>query len=260
MRRTNKNQSKNQSTELLTAANAALPAPAVDDATTTKGAKVKPTTPEESKQSKGDVFAGLRAWLRIDSDTTEANRRAAELIGTGVAPLDAVKQAQKECKGRGSEACTVAQFVDELSKYHRLADVLEFTPFASLADVDEYFTDSDRVVIYHSITDDDTAETIDKDETGVYQVYTATATVLGVQFTEICKYAYHDATWLRCYQALRSANIPHDLRAKAARRGKDLRKQAEALTAICNKLLSIGASPDAVAEWIPAEIRNAEID
>ena len=103
-----------------------LPAPAVEDATTTKGSKVKPVASDdvEMDTSKTAIFAALRSWLKIDNDTAMANSRAGELIAAGVAPLDAVKQATKECRGRGSETCSVSQFVEELRKYPNFGDIL----------------------------------------------------------------------------------------------------------------------------------------
>lgn len=237
-----------------------LPAPAVDDATTTKGAKIKPIAPDvdDKDTSKTAVFAALRSWLKIDSDTTAANDRALELIGEGITPLEAVKQAQKECRGRGSESCTVSQFVEELRKYPNFGDLWPFIPVDRVADGCETIAtlinaDNGNVVTYHAPGDDD-----DSDDNNNYQTATATATVLGVEFSECYRYKVRLATWLSCWQALRSCSMPQDMAAKAARRGKELRKQAQALSTICAKLIKKGAAPAKIREYIPAGILNAE--
>lgn len=235
-----------------------LPAPAVDDATTTKGSKAKPVAVEDvENQSKAAVFAALRSWLKIDSDTTAANARALVLMSEGLEPIEAVKQAQKECRGRGSESCTVSQFVEELRKYPNFCDLWPFIPVDRVADGCEIIAGlidakNGNVVTYHAPGDEDTEGEND------YQTATATATVLGVEFSECYRYKVRPATWLSCWQALRSCTMPTDMAAKAARRGKELRKQAQALSAICSKLIERGADPARIREYIPAGILNAE--
>lgn len=235
-----------------------LPAPAVDDATTTKGSKAKPVAPDdvEKDTSKTAVFAALRSWLKIDSDTTAANTRALELIAEGFAPLEAVKQAQKECRGRGSESCTVSQFVEELRNYPNFGDLWPFLTFVENGDacngiVEHIDAGNGNVLTHHAPGDDD-------DNDNDYQTATATATVLGVTFSECYRYKVRPATWLSCWQALRSCNMPAEMAAKAARRGKELRKQAQALSAICSKLIDRGADPAKIRDYIPAGILNAE--
>lgn len=239
-----------------------LPAPAVDDATTTKGSKAKPTAsdPDEGSNSKTAVFAALRAWLKIDSDTAKANTRAGELIAAGVAPLDAVKQATKECRGRGSESCTVTEFLDELRNYPNFGDLWPFLISAGINTGDAcngigelINSGSGNVVTHHAPGDDDS----DDDSEGGYSTATATATVLGVTFTETYRYKVRPATWLACFQALKSCDMPRAMAAKAARRGRDLKKQAQALNEICSKLLSMGADPAKVRDYIPAGILTA---
>ena len=238
-----------------------LPAPSVDDATTTKGTKAKPVAADdvEKDTSKTAVFAALRSWLKIDSDTTAANARALELIGEGIAPLEAVKQAQKECRGRGSESCTVSQFVEELRNYPDFGDVFPFIPIdknnvnTDIYDwVDELLDAGNGNTITHHAPGDE-----DDDDNNDYQTATATATVLGVEFSECYRYKVRPATWLSCWQALRSCNMPAEMAAKAARRGKELRKQAQALSQICQKLIEKGADPAKIREYIPAGILNA---
>lgn len=250
MARTKKTTNKND----VTVNNPAqvLPAPAVDDATTTKGTKVKPVAADdvEKETSKTAIFAALRSWLKIDSDTTAANTRALELIGKGIAPLEAVKLAQKECRGRGSESCTVSQFIAEVEKYPNIGDIYNLLGCDGLA-VGEGKSDT-TVTTYHAPGDDDSEGESD------YQTATATATVLGVTFSECYRYKVRPATWLSCWKALRSANMPAEMAAKAARRGKELRKQAQALSAICAKLIEKGADPAKILEYIPAGILNAE--
>lgn len=227
-----------------------LPAPAVDDATTTKGDKTKPVAHDDSDtNSKTAVFAALRAWLKIDSDTAKANARAGELITAGVAPLDAVKQATKECRGRGSESCTVSAFIAEVEKYPNIKDIYNILGCDGLTI--GYGKSDTMVTTYHAPGDDDSEETSD------YQTATATATVLGVEFSECYRYKVRPATWLSCWQALRSCNMPAEMAAKAARRGKELRKQAQALGEICKKLIEKGADPAKIREYIPAGILNA---
>lgn len=232
----------------------ALPVPAVDDATTTKGAKAKPVAVDdvEKDTSKTAVFAALRSWLKIDSDTTAANARAMELISEGLAPLEAVKQAQKECRGRGSESCTVSAFIAEVENYPNIKDVYNILNCDGFA-VGEGKSDT-MVTTYHAPGDDDN----DDDNGGGYSIATATATVLGVTFTETYRYKVRPATWLACFQALKSCDIPKTMAAKAARRGRELRKQAQALDTICSKLLSKGADPAKIRDYIPAGILNAE--
>ncbi len=239
-----------------------LPAPAVDDATTTKGTKAKPVAPDEVEKdtSKTAVFAALRAWLKIDSDTTAANARALELIDEGIAPLEAVKQAQKECRGRGSEPCTVSQFIEELRNYPNFGAVFPFIPIdkknvnTDIFDwIDELLDAGNGNTITHHAPGDD-----DDDDNNNYQTATATATVLGVEFSECYRYKVRPATWFSCWQALRSVNMPADMAAKAARRGKELRKQAQALSQICSKLIGSGADPAKIRDYIPAGILNAE--
>ncbi len=260
MARTKKTTNKNE----VTVNNPAqvLPAPAVDDATTTKGAKVKPIAhdADDKDTSKTAVFSALRSWLKIDSDTTAANNRALELIGEGLAPLEAVKQAQKECRGRGSESCTVSQFVEELRNYPNFGDVRLFIPIdqknvnTDIFDwIDELLDAGDCNTITHHAPGDD-----DDNGENDYQTATATATVLGVTFSESYRYKVRPATWLACWQALRSCNMPTDMAAKAARRGKELRKQAQALSAICSELIEKGADPAKIRDYIPAGILNAE--
>lgn len=239
-----------------------LPAPAVDDATTTKGDKTKPVAHDDSDtNSKTAVFAALRAWLKIDSDTTAANTRAAELIAAGVAPLDAVKQATKECRGRGSESCTVTEFLDELRNYPNFGDLWPFLISAGINTGDAcdgigelINSGSGNVVTHHAPGDDDN----DDDNEGGYSIATATATVLGVTFTETYRYKVRPATWLACFQALKSCDMPKAMAAKAARRGRELRKQARALSEIFDKMLSMGADPAKIREYIPAWILTAE--
>lgn len=257
MARSKKTTNKNEVTVNNPAA--VLPAPAVDDATTTKGAKVKPIAPDvdDKDTSKTAVFAALRSWLKIDSDTTAANTRAFELIGEGIAPLEAVKQAQKECRGRGSESCTVSRFIEELRNYPNFGDLLPFLTFVENGDACEGIAEhidagNGNVLTHHAPGDDDSEEGSD------YQTATATASVLGVTFSECYRYKIRPATWLSCWQALRSCNMPAEMAAKAARRGRDLRKQAQALNEICSKLLSMGADPAKVRDYIPAGILNAE--
>lgn len=249
MARSKKTSNKNEVTEVNNPAQV-LPAPAVDDATTTKGAKVKPIAPDvdDKDTSKTAVFAALRSWLKIDSDTTAANDRALELIGEGIAPLEAVKQAQKECRGRGSESCTVSAFIAEVEKYPNIKDIYNLLGCDGLA-VGDGNSDT-KVTTYHAPGDDD-------DEGSDYQTATATATVLGVTFSECYRYKVRPATWLSCWQALRSCNMPAEMAAKAARRGKELRKQAQALSEICKKLIEKGADPARIREYIPAGILNA---
>lgn len=263
MARTKKTTNKNE----VTVNNPAqvLPAPAVDDATTTKGAKVKPIAPDvdDKDTSKTAVFAALRSWLKIDSDTTAANDRALELIGEGIAPLEAVKQAQKECRGRGSESCTVSAFIAEVEKYPNIKDIYNLLGVEKYPNVKDIYNllgcdglavgdgNSDtKVTTYHAPGDDD-------DEGSDYQTATATATVLGVTFSECYRYKVRPATWLSCWQALRSCTMPAEMAAKAARRGKELRKQAQALSEICKKLIEKGADPARIREYIPAGILNA---
>lgn len=252
---------KTTKTSKLTVNNPAqvLPAPAVDDATTTKGDKTKPVAHDDSdNNSKTAVFAALRAWLKIDSDTAKANSRAAELIAAGVAPLDAVKQATKECRGRGSESCKVTEFLDELRNYPNFGDLWPFLISAGINTgdacngIDELINSgSGNVVTHHAPGDDDSD---DSDSEGGYSTATASATVLGVTFTETYRYKVRPATWLACFQALKSCDMPRAMAAKAARRGRDLKKQAQALNEICNKLLSMGADPAKVRDYIPAGI------
>lgn len=239
-----------------------LPAPAVDDATTTKGSKVKPVATDdvEKDTSKTAIFAALRSWLKIDNDTAKANSRAGELIAAGVAPLDAVKQATKECRGRGSEACTVSQFVEELRNYPNFGDILPLITIdkknvnTDIFDwIDELLDAGNGNTITHHAPGDD-----DDSEGDNYQTATATATVLGVTFSECYRYKVRPATWLSCWQALRSANMPAEMAAKAARRGRELRKQAQALSTICAKLIEKGANPAKIREYIPAGILTAE--
>lgn len=229
-----------------------LPAPAVDDATTTKGAKVKPIAPdvEDKDTSKTAVFAALRSWLKIDSDTTAANARALVLMSEGLEPIEAVKQAQKECRGRGSESCTVSAFIAEVEKYPNIKDIYNLLGCDGLT-IGDGKSDT-TVTTYHAPGDDDSEEGSD------YQTATAMATVLGVTFTECYRYKVRPATWLSCWQALRSASMPADMAAKAARRGKELRKQSQALSAICAKLIMKGADPAKIRDYIPAGILNAE--
>ena len=237
-----------------------LPAPAVDDATTTKGDKTKPVAHDDSDtNSKTAVFAALRAWLKIDSDTAKANSRAGELIAAGVAPLDAVKQATKECRGRGSESCTVTEFLDELRNYPNFGDLWPFLISAGINTGDAcdgiaelIDSGNGNVVTHHS-----PAELLEGEQETDYQTATATATVLGVTFTETYRYKFRPATWLACFQALKSCDMPRQMAAKAARRGRDLRKQAQALNEICNKLLSMDADPAKVRDYIPAGILTA---
>lgn len=249
MARTKKTTNKNDVTVNNPAA--VLPAPAVDDATTTKGAKVKPIAPdvEDKDTSKTAVFAALRSWLKIDSDTTAANARALELIGEGIAPLEAVKQAQKECRGRGPESCTVSAFIDEVEKYPNIKDIYNLIGCDGLA-VGDGKSDT-TVTTYHAPGDDDS------DDDNNYQTAMATATVLGVTFSECYRYKVRPATWLSCWQALRSCNMPAEMAAKAARRGKELRKQVQALSEICKKLIEKGADPARIKEYIPVGILNA---
>lgn len=258
MARTKKTTNKNEVTVNNPAA--VLPAPAVDDATTTKGAKVKPIAPDvdEKDTSKTAIFAALRSWLKIDSDTTAANARALVLMSKGLEPIEAVKQAQKECRGRGAESCTVSQFVEELRSYPNFGDLWPFIPVDRVVDGCEIIAslitaDNGNVVTYHAPGDDDS-----DDSDNNYQTATATATVLGVEFSECYRYKVRPATWLACWQALRSCTMPQDMAAKAARRGKELRKQAQALSAICAKLIEKGATPAKIREYIPAGILNAE--
>lgn len=227
-----------------------LPAPAVDDATTTKGAKVKPIAPDvdDKDTSKTAVFAALRSWLKIDSDTTAANARALELIGEGISPLEAVKQAQKECRGRGSESCTVTAFIAEVEKYPNIKDIYSLLGCDGLAVGNG--NSNTKVTTYHAPGDDDNE--------GGYSTATATATVLGVTFSETYRYKVRPATWLACFQALKSCSMPAEMAAKAARRGRELKKQAQALNEICSKLQSMGADPAKIREYIPAGILNAE--
>ena len=229
-----------------------LPAPAVDDATTTKGTKAKPLAADdvEKDTSKTAVFAALRAWLKIDSDTTAANARALELIGEGIAPLEAVKQAQKECRGRGSESCSVSAFIAEIEQYPNIKDVYNILNCDGFT-VGEVKSEA-AVTTYHAPGDDDN----DDDNEGGYSIATATATVLGVTFTETYRYKVRPATWLSCWQALKSCDMPKAMAAKAARRGRELRKQAQALDTICSKLLSMGADPAKIRDYIPAGILN----
>ena len=231
-----------------------LPAPAVDDATTTKGSKAKPIAADdvEKETSKTAVFAALRAWLKIDSDTAKANTRAAELIAAGVAPLDAVKQATKECRGRGSESCTVSAFIAEIEQYPNIKDVYNILNCDGFA-VGEGKSDT-KVTTYHAPGDDDN----DDDNEGGYSTATATATVLGVTFSETYRYKVRPATWLACFQALKSCDMPRAMAAKAARRGRELKKQAQALNEICSKLQALGADPAKIREYIPAGILTAE--
>ena len=235
-----------------------LPAPAVDDATTTKGSKAKPVAHDDEKDtSKTAVFAALRAWLKIDSDTTAANARALVLMSEGLEPIEAVKQAQKECRGRGSESCTVAQFVEELRNYPKFGDLWPFLTFVENGDACEGIAEhidagNGNVLTHHAPGDDDDSEGDN------YQTATATATVLGVTFSECYRYKVRPATWLSCWQALRSANMPAEMAAKAARRGRELRKQAQALSAICAKLIEKGADPAKIRDYIPAGILDAE--
>lgn len=241
---------------------AVLPAPDVDDATTTKGTKAKPVAADdvEKETSKTAVFAALRAWLKIDSDTTAANARAFELIGEGITPLEAVKQAQRECRGRGAESCTVSQFVEELRNYPNFGDVFPFIPIDKKnvnTDIFDWIDElldagNGNTITHHAPGDED-----DSDDNN-YQTATATATVLGVEFSECYRYKVRPATWLACWQALRSCTMPTDMAAKAARRGKELRKQAQAIREICNKLREKGASWQAIREYIPAGILKAE--
>lgn len=250
MARSKKTTNKNEVTEVNNPAQV-LPAPAVDDATTTKGAKVKPIAPDvdDKDTSKTAIFAALRAWLKIDSDTTAANDRALELIGEGIAPLEAVKQAQKECRGRGSESCTVSAFIAEVEKYPNIKDIYNLLGCDGLT-IGDGKSDT-TVTTYHAPGDDDS------EETSEYQTATATATVLGVEFSECYRYKVRPATWLSCWQALRSCNMPAEMAAKAARRGKELRKQAQALSEICKKLIDKGADPAKIRDYIPAGILNA---
>ena len=230
-----------------------LPAPAVDDATTTKGDKTKPVAHDDSDtNSKTAVFAALRAWLKIDSDTTKANARAGELITAGVAPLDAVKQATKECRGRGSESCTVSAFIAEIEQYPNIKDVYTILNCDGVQLGDGRSDTS--VTTYHAPGDDDN----DDDNEGGYSTATATATVLGVTFTETYRYKVRPATWLACFQALKSCDMPRAMAAKAARRGRELKKQAQALNEICSKLQLMGADPAKIREYIPAGILTAE--
>lgn len=259
MARSKKTTNKNEVTVNNPAA--ILPAPAVDDATTTKGTKAKPVAADvdEKDTSKTAVFAALRAWLKIDSDTTAANARALVLMSEGLEPIEAVKQAQKECRGRGSESCTVSQFVEELRSYPNFGDVLPFIPIdkknvnTDIYDwVNELLDAGDgNTITHHAPGDED-------DDDNNYQTATATATVLGVTFTECYRYKIRPATWLSCWQALRSCTMPQDMGSKAARRGKELRKQAQALSAICAKLIEKGADPAKIRDYIPAGILNAE--
>jgi len=229
-----------------------LPAPAVDDATTTKGAKVKPIAPDvdDKDTSKTAVFAALRSWLKIDSDTTAANARALVLMSEGLEPIEAVKQAQRECRGRGSESCTVSAFIAEVEKYPNIKDIYNLLGCDGLA-VGNGKSDT-TVTTYHAPGDDDSEGDSD------YQTATATATVLGVEFSECYRYKVRPATWLSCWQALRSCNMPAEMAAKAARRGRELRKQAQALSQICSKLIEKGADPAKILEYIPAGILNAK--
>ena len=249
MARSKKTTNKNEVTVNNPAAN--LPAPAVDDATTTKGSKAKPVAVDDAEKdtSKTAVFAALRSWLKIDSDTTAANARALVLMSEGLEPIEAVKQAQKECRGRGSESCTVSAFIAEVEKYPNIQDIYNYLGCDGLA-VGEGKSDT-TVTTYHAPGDDD-------DSDNDYQTATATATVLGVEFSECYRYKIHPATWLSCWQALRSANMPAEMAAKAARRGKELHKQAQALSEICQKLLDKGADPARIKEYIPAGILDAE--
>lgn len=261
MARIKKSINKNEVTEVNNPAQV-LPAPAVDDATTTKGAKVKPIAPDvdDKDTSKTAVFAALRSWLKIDSDTTAANDRALELIGEGIAPLEAVKQAQKECRGRGSESCTVSQFIEELRNYPNFTNVSQFIPIDNKnvnTDIFDWIDElldagNGNTITHHAPSDEDTEEGND------YQTATATATVLGVEFSECYRYKVRPATWLSCWQALRSCTMPADMATKAARRGKELRKQAQALGEICKKLIEKGADPAKIREYIPVGILNAE--
>lgn len=261
MARTKKTTNKNEVTEVNNLAQV-LPAPAVDDATTTKGDKTKPVAHDDSDtNSKTAVFAALRAWLKIDSDTAKANSRAGELIAAGVAPLDAVKQATKECRGRGSESCTVTEFLDELRNYPNFGDLWPFLISAGINTgdacdgIDELINSgSGNVVTHHAPGDDDS----DDDSEGGYNTATATATVLGVTFSETYRYKVRPATWLACFQALKSCDMPRAMAAKAARRGRELKKQAQALNEICSKLQSMGADPAKIRDYIPAGILNAE--
>lgn len=229
-----------------------LPAPAVDDATTTKGTKAKPVAHDvdDKETSKTAVFAALRSWLKIDSDTTAANARALVLMSEGLEPIEAVKQAQKECRGRGSESCTVSAFIAEIEKYPNIKDIYNLLGCDGLT-VGDGKSDT-TVTTYHAPGDDDSEGEND------YQTATATATVLGVEFSECYRYKVRPATWLSCWQALRSCNMPAEMAAKAARRGKELRKQAQALSEICQKLIEKGADPARIKEYIPAGILNAE--
>lgn len=234
-----------------------LPAPAVDDATTTKGDKTKPVAHDDSDtNSKTAVFAALRAWLKIDSDTTAANARALVLMSEGLEPIEAVKQAQKECRGRGSEPCTVSQFVKELRNYPNFQDIAPFVPCKFDCDLVDYLDElldagNGNTITHHAPSDEDTEEGND------YQTATATATVLGVEFSECYRYKVRPATWLSCWQALRSCNMPAEMAAKAARRGRELRKQAQALSEICKKLIEKGADPAKIRDYIPSGIINA---
>lgn len=251
MARSKKSTNKNEVTVNNPAA--VLPAPSVDDATTTKGAKVKPIAPDvdDKDTSKTAVFAALRSWLKIDSDTTAANARALVLMSEGLEPIEAVKQAQKECRGRGSESCTVSAFIAEVEKYPNIKDIYNLLGCDGLS-VGDGNSDT-KVTTYHAPGDDDS----EGDNGGGYSIATATATVLGITFSETYRYKVRPATWLSCWQALRSCNMPAEMAAKAARRGKELRKQAQALNKICSKLLSMGADPAKVRDYIPAGILNA---
>lgn len=250
MARSKKTTNKNEVTEVNNLAQV-LPAPAVDDATTTKGSKVKPLVSDdvEKDTSKTAVFAALRSWLKIDSYTTAANARALVLMSEGLEPIEAVKQAQKECRGRGSESCTVSAFIAEVEKYPNIKDVYNLLGCDGLA-VGDGKSDT-MVTTYHAPGDDDSEGEND------YQTATATATVLGVEFSECYRYKVRPATWLSCWQALRSCNMPAEMAAKAARRGKELRKQAQALSQICKKLIEKGADPAKIRDYIPAGILNA---
>ena len=250
MARTKKTTNKNEVTEVNNPAQV-LPAPAVDDATTTKGAKVKPIAPDvdDKDTSKTAVFAALRSWLKIDSDTTAANARALVLMSEGLEPIDAVKQAQKECRGRGTESCTVSAFIAEVEKYPNIKDIYNLLDCDGLT-VGDGKSDT-TVTTYHAPGDDDSEGESD------YQTATATATVLGVTFSECYRYKVRPATWLSCWQALRSCNMPAEMAAKAARRGKELRKQAQVLSEICKKLIEKGADPAKIRDYIPAGILNA---
>lgn len=175
-----------------------LPAPAVDDATTTRGTKAKPVVPDdvEKDTSKTAVFAALRSWLKIDSDTTAANSRALVLMSEGLEPIEAVKQAQKECRGRGSESCTVSQFVEELRNYPNFGDLWPFLTFVENGDACEGIAEhidagNGNVLTHHAPGDDDDSEGDN------YQTATATATVLGVEFSECYRYKVRPATWLQ---------------------------------------------------------------